>query len=121
MIGTFWYRISLRRNEIGLRKAMGASRISIHYSLIIEGVWLLIIIVIPAMLIEYQFVHADLIDTLGRQQAPDPRFLPDRTFLRFLITNAITFALILIVIVSAIWLPARKGASLQPAEALHYE
>ena len=73
------------------------------------------------MLIEYQFVHADLIDTLGRQQAPDPRFLPDRTFLRFLITNAITFALILIVIVSAIWLPARKGASLPPADALHYD
>jgi len=120
LTGTFWYRISLRPNEIGLRKAVGATRLSIHYSLIIEGIWLLIIILLPAMLIEYQFVHADLIDTLGRQQA-DSRFLPDRTFIRFLITNAITFVLIFIVIVSAIWLPARKGASLHPAEALHYE
>ena len=121
VIGAFWYRINLRRNEIGLRKAMGASRFSIHYSLIIEGVWLLIIVLLPAMLIEFQFVHAGLIDTLGRQQTPDPQFLPDRTFLRFLITNAITFILLFIVIVSAIWLPARKGASLQPADALHYE
>jgi ABC-type antimicrobial peptide transport system, permease component len=121
LFGTFWYRISLRRNEIGLRKAMGATSMSIHYSLIIEGIWLLIIIILPAMLIEFQFVHADLIETLGRQQAPNPRFLPDRTLLRFLITNAMTFVLIFIVIVSAIWLPARKGASLQPADALHYE
>ena len=121
LIGTFWYRISLRQNEIGLRKAIGATRFSIHYSLIIEGIWLLIIILLPAMLIEFQFVYADLINTLGRQQAPNAQFLPDRTFLRFLITNAITFVLICIVIVSAIWLPARKGASLQPAYALHYE
>jgi len=121
LIGTFWYRISLRPNEIGLRKAVGATRLSIHYSLIIEGIWLLIIILLPAMLIEYQFVHADLIDTLGRQQVPGSQFLPDRTFIRFLITNAITFVLIFIVIVSAIWLPARKGASLHPADALHYE
>ena len=121
VMGTFWYRISLRPNEIGLRKAIGATRINIHYSLIIEGIWLLLIITLPAMLIEYQFVHADLIDTLGRTEAPDPKFLPDRTFQRFIITNAITFAFLFIVIVSAIWFPAQKGASLHPADALHYE
>ncbi|MDR0573532.1 MAG: ABC transporter permease [Tannerella sp.] len=121
IMGAFWYRISLRPNEIGLRKALGATRINIHYSLIMEGIWLLLIIVLPAMLIEYQFVHAGLIETLGRNGDPNPEYLPDRTFIRFLITNAFTFVSILIVIVSAIWLPARKGASLAPAEALHYE
>ncbi len=121
IMGTFWYRISLRPNEIGLRKAVGASRVNIHYSLIIEGTWLLLIITLPAMLIEYQFVHAGLINTMGGGKIPDPQYLPDRTFIRFLITNAITFISILIIIVSAIWLPARKGASLAPAEALHYE
>ena len=120
LLGTFWYRISLRRNELGLRKAMGATYMSIHYSLIIEGVWLLIIVVLPAMLIEFQFVHADLIDTLGQQEI-NPEYLPDRTFLRFMITNAITFICILVIIALAIWIPARKGASLVPAEALHCE
>ena len=119
LIGTFWYRISLRHNEIGLRKAMGATIMSIHYGLIIEGIWLLLIAALPAMLIEFQFVQADLIETLGRERMPDPRFIPDRPLLRFLITNAITFVLILTIIVSAIWLPARKGALLVPAEALH--
>jgi len=121
LMGAFWYRISLRPNEIGLRKALGATQISIHYSLIIEGIWLLLIILLPAMLIEYQFVHADMIDTIGRQGNFNPEYLPDRTFTRFLITNAITFVVLLITIITAIWLPARKGASLAPAEALHYE
>ena len=121
LMGTFWYRVNLRLNEIGLRKAIGASSNNIHYSLIIEGVWLLLIIVLPAMFIEFQFVHADLIDTLGRQGEINPEYLPDRTFLRFMITNAITFICILIIIALAIWLPARKGASLVPAEALHCE
>lgn len=121
MMGTFWYRISLRPNEIGLRKAIGATRVNIHYSLIIEGLWLLLVITLPAMLIEYQFVRADLIETIGRRGNPDPAFLPDRTILRFLITNAITFLFMAFVIIAAIWLPARKGATLAPAEALHYE
>jgi putative ABC transport system permease protein len=121
IMGAFWYRISLRPNEIGLRKAVGATRINIHASLIIEGVWLLLLITLPAMLIEYQFIHAGLIDTIGRQGELNPAYLPDRTFIRFIITNVFTFISLLIVIISAIWLPAQKGASLAPAEALHYE
>jgi len=121
VMGTFWYRISLRPNEIGLRKAIGATRMSIHYSFTIEGIWLLLIITLPAMLIEYQFVHADLIGTIGRQGNLNPEYLPDRTFIRFIITNAITFFFLMIIIISAIWLPAQKGASLPPTEALHYE
>jgi hypothetical protein len=121
VMGTFWYRISLRPNEIGLRKAIGATRAGIHASLIIEGIWLLLLILLPAMLTEYQFVHAGLIETIGREGEPDPEYLPDRTFLRFIITNAITFILLLIIIISAVWLPAQKGASFAPAEALHYE
>lgn len=121
MMGTFWYRISLRPNEIGLRKAIGATRANIHYSLIIEGLWLLLIIVLPAMLIEYQFVRADLIETIGRRGKPDPAFLPDRPLIRFLITNTITFFVITFIIITAIWFPARKAASLAPADALHHE
>jgi hypothetical protein len=120
-MGAFWYRISLRPNEIGLRKALGASRMRVHASLIIEGFWLLLLITLPAMLIEYQFVHAGLIETIGRTRTPDPAYLPDRTFVRFLITNILTFFFIGTVIILAIWLPAQKGASLTPADALHYE
>ena len=119
--GTFWYRISLRTNETGIRKATGATNTGIRNMMIGEGIWLLVIIAIPAMLLEYQFVHADIIPTLGRQSAPDPQYLPDRIFVRFLIINAITFLFLFVVITSAIWLPANKAASLCPADALHDE
>ncbi|MDH6533410.1 putative ABC transport system permease protein [Parabacteroides sp. PM5-20] len=121
VMGTFWYRINQRPAEIGLRKALGATRISIHGSLVLEALLLLALVTIPAMIIEYQFIHTDVIRTLGRQGAPNPAYLPDRTLLRFLITNGITFVFMAFITTIATWLPARKGAFLAPAEALHHE
>lgn len=121
MMGTFWYRINQRPNEIGLRKAVGATGRSVHTSLILEGLFLLLLITIPAMLIEYQFVHTDLIDTMGRRGEINTAYLPDRTFVRFLITNSITLLIMALTVTAAIWLPARRGASLAPADALRHE
>jgi hypothetical protein len=120
VMGTFWYRINTRKEEIGIRKALGSSSIHIRNMLLTEGLCLLAIATLPAMLIEYQFVRADLIETLTGM-GTSKTYLPDRTMLRFLITNGITWIIIAVVIVSAIWLPARKAAALQPADALHYE
>jgi len=121
VMGTFWYRINQRPNEIGLHKAFGATRHSVHKNLILEGIFLLLVVMFPAFIIEYQFVHMDMIDTLGRNGKMNPAYLPDRIFLRFAITNGITLLFMVIVVTAAIWLPARKGASLLPAEALRHE
>jgi ABC-type antimicrobial peptide transport system permease subunit len=121
VMGTFWYRIQMRRDEIGLRKALGATCNGIRNALLAEGLCLLTIALIPALLIEFQIVHADLNITLGRTNETVDLYLPDRAALRFLITNGITWVVMAAVIVAAIWLPARKAAALQAAEALHYE
>lgn len=120
VIGTFWYRVNVRREEIGLRMALGSSRENIKSLLISEGILLLSIVTLPALLLEWQFVHAGLIETYGKGYA-QAVFLPDRIFLRFLITNGITWLLMAMVIVTSIWLPARRASLLAPAEALHYE
>jgi hypothetical protein len=119
--GTFWYRVSLRREEIGTRRALGASSTGVRNALLLEGLCLLTAAMLPAVVIEYQFVHAGLIETLGKNVNEAGLYLPDRTHLRFLITNAITWAVMAAVIVVAISLPARRAAALPPAEALHYE
>lgn len=121
--GTFWYRINVRREEIGLRKALGSTRTGIRNILILEGVYLLAIVLIPAMLIEYQFVHAGLIETMGsgRNSSDYHSLLPDKTLLRFLITNGITFLIMGTVTVLAIWLPATKAAKLEAVDALRDE
>ena len=122
VIGTFWYRVNTRKDEIGLRKALGSSSINIRNNLLIEGLCLLIIAAPIAMIIEYQFVHAGLIETLGANGNLDNTiYLPDRTLLRFLITNGITWIIMATVVIAAVWLPARKAAAMEAAEALHYE
>jgi hypothetical protein len=121
VLGTFWYRISTRRHETGLRRALGASEANIRRSLFVEGLLLLAIAAAVAVLINLNIVRAGLIDTLGAASTLNATYLPDRTALRFVITNGITWVTIAAVIVAAIWLPARKAAAMPPAEALHYE
>jgi putative ABC transport system permease protein len=112
--------VNIRREEIGLRMALGSSRKGIKGLLIVEGLLLLTLITLPALLIEWQFVHAGLIETYGKGYS-QVTYLPDRIFLRFLITNGLTWLLMAIVIVISIWLPARRASLLAPADALHYE
>ena len=121
MIGTFWYRIHIRREEIGLRIALGSSRRGIRDLLINEGLLLLSVITLPAMIIEYQFVHADLIDTFGKEARNQFGYLVDKTSLRFLITNLITWVVMAIVIALSILLPAYKASIVMPAESLNHE
>jgi hypothetical protein len=121
VLGTFWYRINTRREEIGIRKALGSSSAGIRNILLLEGLCLLTIAMLPAVVTEYQFVRAGLIETLGQETDDMGRYLPDRTHLRFLITNALTWAVMAAVILVAVILPARRAAALPPAGALHYE
>jgi hypothetical protein len=121
VMGTFWYRISLRRSETGLRKVLGSSQKGIRNLFFTEGLCLLTIAALPAIFIEFQFVHTGLIDTLGQEGDNIGMYFPDRTALRFLVTNAITWVVMSAVIITAIWLPSRKAAAMPAAEALHYE
>jgi ABC-type antimicrobial peptide transport system permease subunit len=118
--GTFWYRINVRKEEIGLRIAAGSSRRRIMGLFMAEGLCLLGLVALPAMLIEYQFVRAGLIETFGRENST-LTFLPDHTLFRFLLTNGITWLVLSVSILAAIWIPARRASRMHPAEALHYE
>lgn len=120
VMGTFWYRVNVRREEIGLRMAIGATGSGIRKLLLLEGLCLVSVVAIPAILIESQFVYVGLVETLGRSDL-NPDYLPDRTALRFILTNFLTWLLLSIAVVVVIWLPATKAARMAPAEALHYE
>ncbi|MDR1879461.1 MAG: FtsX-like permease family protein, partial [Tannerellaceae bacterium] len=118
-MGTFWYRVNQRRGEVGLRKALGATRAGISAAFFLEGLCLLALSAAVAMAIEFQFVYAGLIDTLGKYD--DSIYLPDRMLLRFLITNGLTACTLAAVILIAVWLPARRAATHPPAESLRDE
>ncbi|MDR1781192.1 MAG: ABC transporter permease [Tannerella sp.] len=123
VLGTFWYRINMRRSEIGLRKSLGASQARIRNTLFLEGICLLTVSALCAAFIDMQFVSAGLIETMGKEWGADIDrvLLPDRIWLRFLITNGITYSVLALVILAAIWLPARRAAALMPSDALRDE
>ena len=108
---TFWYRTRKRRCEIALRMALGSSRLRVMQYFLLEGLVLLILAVIPALVISCNIQLADL----------TVHTLVDVSTLRFVECFAGAFLLMVLMIVMGIWYPARRAMKIQPAEALHDE
>ena len=112
LLGTFWFRTQQRRSELALFKALGATKGNVFVRQIVEGLLLLVIATIPAILIDANIAFAGLNQKMdGLTLAPG----------RFIITVLITWLLIAIMIVLGNWLPAKKAMGIQPARALHEE
>lgn len=111
LMGTFWFRTRHRRSEIALRMAMGSSRIKICGQLLGEGLLLLVLATIPALIICGNLVMAEATMT---EQA-------DATGLRFAIVSLSTFLLMGLMVIVGVWFPATRAMRVQPADALHDE
>lgn len=111
VVGTFWIRTQQRRAEVGLRLALGSSHTGIRRLLMFEGLLLLGLAAIPALIISLNLGWADL---LGSDLLPF-------TITRFIMVEAITLILMGLMIVAGIYLPARQAMKIQPAEALREE
>jgi len=121
LLGIFWYRVNSRREEIGIRRAMGANAGTVRRLFIREGILLLACILVPAMIIELQFVNLGLIETLGQSAETMGMYLPDKTIIRFLLTNLITCILLVGTIIISIWYPAVIASRIAPVDALRDE
>ncbi len=108
--GTFWFRTQYRRGEIGLRIAMGNTPRGILGMYYTEGILLLILAMIPAMIIFVFVAKADILYASWN-------FNVARYFIGF----GITCLLLLCMIILGIWFPARKAVNIPPAEALRDE
>lgn len=111
LMGTFWFRTRHRRSEIALRIAMGSTRATVRRQLFGEGLLLLLLAALPALIICINMTIADVTFT-----AP-----ADATGVRFIICSAITFCLMALMVMVGIWFPACQAIRVQPAEALHDE
>ena len=112
LLGTFWFRTQQRRGEIALHKAMGATDGAVFGRLISEGIFLLLIVTVPAVIIDIVLAHFELNSWRNGTTLEWPR-------LAFCVVT--TFVLIAAMIGIGIGLPARRAMKVQPAEALHDE
>ena len=112
LLGTFWFRTQQRRSEIALHKALGGTNGTIFNRLLTEGLLLLVIATVPAIVIDWNLAHAELNSWMNGTTLETGRFI---------ITTVLTFVLITLMIVTGIGIPARKAMKIQPAEALREE
>ena len=109
--GIFWFRTQHRRSEIGLRISLGDTPGQVLKKQYIEGLLLLTMAIIPAMIIIY---------ILGREEIVNI-YLMKFTTGRYIIGFAITYILLAVMIIVGIWFPARKAIKVSPADALRDE
>lgn len=120
VIGTFWFRNQTRRGEIGLRMAMGSSQSNLLKHYITEAVLILVLAVIPALCVNAALVHYNVVKTPGTTMAENA-YITANVWLRFLITNGITFIVLLIIVSFSAWIPAKKASGINPVDALREE
>lgn len=118
LIGTFWFRTRRRRSEIALRLAMGSTKNQVFRLLAGEGLLLLALVTIPAMIICYNIGIAEF--TIGRTELIST-WPVEWSFVRFLLGSLAAWSLIALMVMVGIWFPARQAMKIQPAEALHEE
>lgn len=109
IIGTFWFRTSYWKPEMGLRIALGSTRSNLRHLLIAEGLIILVLAIIPSALVCYNIGHAELVDVVR----------VNFTFTRFICVMLTTYLLMSAMIILGIWYPARQAMKVQPAEVLH--
>ena len=118
LIGTFWFRTRRRRSEIALRLAMGSTKSQVFRLLTGEGLLLLTIVALPAMLVCYNIGMAEL--TIGRTELIST-WPVKWGVLRFLLCSLGAWLLIALMVMMGIFFPAPQAMRIEPAEALHEE
>jgi len=106
--GIMAYSVANRRNEIGIRMALGAQPRQVRGMILRESTWLAaagIVAGVGAALMLTRLVKSMLYGI----QPDDP------------LTMAAAVSILLVVALAASWIPARRAAGVQPMEALRHE
>lgn len=113
LLGTFWFRTQQRVSEIAIRMVNGATRAMVFRRLIGEGLLLLGVATPFAVVCDWLLCRYELNNCIYGWDFFEPT--------RFVVTVAITFALMTLMIVAGIWFPAHKAMKTEPAIALKDE
>ena len=107
IFGVLWQNVTRRTSELGLRRALGASRSSIYRQIMLETAWIATLALIVGALITIQFPMLGTFSSINWET----------TAVGITIGALLIAGLCALCALYPAWLAARK----EPAEALHYE
>lgn len=112
LTGVVWQSVTQRTQEIGLRRAKGATIVNIRHQVLGELVIMTSIAVLAAVLLLAQ------LPVLALQLPPDVWIFGNGVYITSIVLSA---AAIYLLTLACGWYPSRLATTIQPAEALHYE
>lgn len=118
LIGAFWFRTRERRNEIGLRMAIGSSQSNVKRIFVGETLVLVSIASIIGLIISVNIGMTDILKDIG---VPVPDRAEKMDWIQYVLNFSIPFFLLSSISALAVWYPARQAAKTEPADALRDE
>lgn len=109
LLGTFWFRTQQRKCEIALHLVHGATPRQVFLRLMAEGVLILTLVTLPALVIDYLLAYFEITVSLSLGWG------------MLSVCALITYCIILLMMLVGIGIPAYKAMKVHPVEALHDE
>ena len=108
LFGVLWYSINRRRSELGLRRALGATKANVKWQFTGEALVMAAFSLIVGIILAAQ---APILSIMG----------PSVSTVAYILAIVVATALICLLVILCAWYPARLAARIHPAEALHDE
>lgn len=108
ILGTYWFRTQQRIKEIALRMVSGATRMDVFRRILGEGQILLLLVTPIAIIIDYFLTIYEFTSWY------DGYFEP----MHFCVSVLVAWALMALMILIGIYLPARRAMAISPAAAM---
>lgn len=112
LLGTFYFRLQQRIPEMSLQKALGFTRGQILRNQFSEGLLLLVVATIPALIVDINLAAIPVTELMDGKSL---------SFVRMLVSAGGTFVLMAVVIMIGVAIPAVRAGKIQPAVGLHQE
>lgn len=121
--GTFWMQTSNRREEIGIMKSFGATSSVIVRTLIAEGVILATAAVAIGcfLYLQYAIKEGLYLPDGNMYKFLSGRYWYEHFASHFAVTSLVTWMIVVIVVCTGIYVPARRVSRITPTDALHEE
>lgn len=106
LFGVLWYNINQRRGEIGLRRAIGATRAAVSFQLLIESLMLATLSIFAGSFFAIQFPLLNVFNVAASV---------------YLIALLLSVIFIYLLVILCSLYPGKQAAAIRPAVALHEE